>query len=442
MDQREHLSRLCDHYREHRRGLLPPWFRENQLKTLGECFSRSLHTLTSLASTAAELIPSIFGDQHSAISLFAIGSQGRLEATADSDIDLVLIFESRPQLTASQVKAKSRDFYCRLVDKRSDLHFEHADGIRQGTFNPLRSRQYPVLSAQSLLKDPPNYGRRMQLLFEAKVVFNHDLAERVWKGLTGLFRGEPRHDQPSQPFREHFLPYFHRFWQDFLAKPPAHVTNSHILKLLIHRELALFSAALTLAYLYHTHALSDQNPIDLLKTTSAPLPNKLLRWCELPTRCPGEYDSSPSRSRVEQAVAECITALTEENQRLYHQWLPQIPLQPLPFYTVSRTFILLAQLLLADFNKCLQYLCQPHFRDLVDRQRTDILSWQSSPDLQDLWDTAKNMDATMSAFASVAHALVTWQAEQKILVSHETFYYLQIAKEQRILKGLLTLRGA
>jgi len=439
MDVSVHLNRLCESYRQHRRGLLPVWFRENHLQAVGNCMGYSAHTLVSLAKTCADIVPRVFDNMRHSVTIFAIGSLGRIEATPESDIDLVVVLDDQLALNVADGKERVLEFYRLLVKTRVDLRFEHAEGIRNGTFDLSDSKQYPVLSITSLINDPANAGRRLQLLFEAKVLYNYDMAEQIWKKIVTLYSKAP-HQKSAVLLRGEFIAFFRGFWQNFLKSIPQHVSNSQIIKLLIHRELALFSSSLILAYAYNVNIMRDDSWQEILRETNAPLANKLLRWCELPTYFPHNYAYSTSRKELEELVEKLVSNLSENNRRLYNEWFKSQELRPLPFYTISLSLIVLAQLLLADYNNFLEQVTEEKFREWIDQQPTDILTWYSSPEFAGILNTRESIVETMGVFSSVALALMNWRVYQKTPVPQQSIEYLKITQNERIFPPQFIIR--
>ncbi len=147
------------------------------------------------------------------LSIFTVGSYGRLEASSHSDIDLFFVY-GQSENSKAERRTNELRLFGRLIEKVEELDFPKLSNDAQYLQSHETAKVLKHLG--SAVDDSRNYfTTRMLLLLESKPLYGEKSYERVMRAmLRSYYRDYPTHE-------ENFRPWFlmndiMRFWKTLL----------------------------------------------------------------------------------------------------------------------------------------------------------------------------------------------------------------------------------
>lgn len=167
---------------------------------------------TVLAELQTRVEKATSGVSLKGLSIFTVGSYGRLEASGHSDIDLFFIYEKEsPKETRRTNELK---LFGRLIDIVEGMGFPDLSNDAQYLESHVIEEVLENLGSPS--DDARNYfTMRMLLLLESRCIYGHDSYSRVITEIVdSYYRDYPSHENSFRPW--FLLNDIMRFWKTLL----------------------------------------------------------------------------------------------------------------------------------------------------------------------------------------------------------------------------------
>jgi len=178
----------------------------------GTFTTRHDFALGKLTTLHAEVAKAAEGVELQGLSIFTVGSYGRLEASDQSDIDLFFIYErASPKETRRTNELK---LFGRLIDVVESMSFPALSNDAQYLESHVIEDVLQSLGSPS--DDARNFfTMRMLLLLESRSVYGDESYARVIKEIVdSYYRDYPSHEQSFRPW--FLLNDIMRFWKTLL----------------------------------------------------------------------------------------------------------------------------------------------------------------------------------------------------------------------------------
>lgn len=147
------------------------------------------------------------------LTIFTVGSYGRLEASSHSDIDLFFVYGQSDDSKA-QRRTNELRLFGRLIEKVEDLGFPKLSNDAQ--YLQSHETKKVLKHLGSAIDDSRNYfTTRMLLLLESKPLYGEDSYVHVMEAmLESYYRDYPTHEENFRPW--FLLNDIMRFWKTLL----------------------------------------------------------------------------------------------------------------------------------------------------------------------------------------------------------------------------------
>lgn len=174
--------------------------------------SRSEFALEKLADLQARVAEKAKGVDLDGLTIFTVGSYGRLEASTHSDIDLFFVYE-RESLKETR-RTNELKLFGRLIDVVEDMNFPSLSNDAQYLQSHFMEDMLEHLGSPQ--DDGRNYfTTRLLLLLESRCVFGSESYDKVLTDLISpYYRDYPGHENAFRPW--FLLNDIMRFWKTIL----------------------------------------------------------------------------------------------------------------------------------------------------------------------------------------------------------------------------------
>lgn len=148
-----------------------------------------------------------------ALTIFTVGSYGRLEASEHSDIDLFFVY-GQSEDSKEQRRTNELRLFGRLIDAVEELGFPKLSNDAQ--YLQSHETKKVLKHLGSAIDDSRNYfTTRMLLLLESKPLYGDDSYDNVMRAMVeSYYRDFPTHEENFRPW--FLLNDIMRFWKTLL----------------------------------------------------------------------------------------------------------------------------------------------------------------------------------------------------------------------------------
>ncbi len=174
--------------------------------------SRKTYALNRLVSLEEEVTKAATGIQLENLTIFTVGSYGRLEASPESDIDLFFVYGTKSSMESR--RTNEMRLFGRLIDAVERLGFPALSNDAQYLESHLVD---DVLESLGSPKDDASnfFTMRMLLLLESRNVYGDAVFDEVIDEIIqSYYRDFPKHEDNFRPW--FLLNDIMRFWKTLL----------------------------------------------------------------------------------------------------------------------------------------------------------------------------------------------------------------------------------